>query len=179
MYIQASEALYKQEPSALAAFSLARLAVIKENYSKAVTYYKEAIEKEQDKSNKAEYYYQLGWVTFEKFNDAQTARKYALQAINLKHGWGEPFLLIGDMYAKAVDCFADEFKKNTVYWVAVDKYNQAKEVDPSVSEKADDRIKVYSAYFPDAETLFFNGLKVGDQYKIGCWINEKTTVKAR
>jgi tetratricopeptide (TPR) repeat protein len=179
MYIQASEALYKQEPSALAAFSLARLAVINENYSKAAVYYKEAIEKEQDRSNKAEYLYQLGWVTFEKLNDAPTARKYALQAINLRRGWGEPYLLIGDMYARAVDCFTDEFKKNTLYWAAVDKYNQAKSEDPSVSEKADERIQIYSAYFPDAETLFFNGLKVGDQYKIGCWINEKTTVKAR
>ncbi len=179
MYILASEALYRQEPSALAAFSLARLAVIRENYSKAVTYYKEAIEKEQDPSNKADYYYQLGWVTFEKLNDAQTARKYALQAVNLRRGWGEPFLLIGDIYARAADCFTDEFKKNTVYWAAVDKYNQAKAEDPYVSEKADERIQVYSAYFPDAETLFFNGLKVGDQYKIGCWINEKTTVKAR
>jgi tetratricopeptide (TPR) repeat protein len=179
IYIQASEALYRQEPSALAAFSLARLAVINENYSKAVAYYKEAIEKEQSPSNKAEYYYQLSWVTFEKLNDAPTARKYALQAINFRRGWGEPYMLIGDMYARAVDCFGDEFKKNTVYWAAVDKYNQAKSEDPSISEKADERIQIYSAYFPDAEALFFNGLKVGDQYKIGCWINEKTTVKAR
>ena len=118
-------------------------------------------------------------MTFEKLNDPQIARRYALQAINLRPGWGEPFLLIGDIYTRAVDCFADEFKKNAVYWIAVDKYIQAKSVDPSVTEKADERIQNYSAYFPDAETLFFNGLKVGDQYKIGCWINEKTTVKAR
>jgi hypothetical protein len=60
-------------------------------------------EKELDPSNKAEYFYQLGWVTFEKLNDPQTARKYVLQAINLRRGWGEPFLLIGDIYARAVD----------------------------------------------------------------------------
>jgi tetratricopeptide (TPR) repeat protein len=179
LYIQASEALYRQEPSALAAFSLARLSVIKENWAKAVIYYKEAIEKEQNPSNRAEYYYQLAWVTSEKLNDPQTARKYALQAINLRHGWGEPYLLIGDIYAKAVDCFSDEFEKNAVYWAAVDKYNQAKSEDPSVSEKADERIHIYSGYFPDAETLFFNNLKNGDQYKIDCWINEKTTVRAR
>jgi tetratricopeptide (TPR) repeat protein len=179
LYIQASEALYRQEPSALAAFGLARLSVIKENYSKAVNYYKEAIEKEKDPFNKAEYFYQLGWVTFEKLNDPQTARKYALQAINLRPGWGEPYLLIGDMYADVKDCFTDDFRKNAVYWAAVDKYIQAKSIDPTVSEKADERIQIYSSYFPDVETLFFNSLKDGDQYKIGCWINEKTTVRAR
>jgi tetratricopeptide (TPR) repeat protein len=179
LYIQASEALYRQEPSALAAFSLARLAVIRENYSKAAAYYKEAIEKEQDPANKAEYYYQLGWLTFEKLNDLQDARKYELEALKLRRGWGEPYIIIGDIYTRATDCFTDEFKKNAVYWAAVDKYIQAKSVDPSVSDKADERIQAYSAYFPDAETLFFNGLKVGDQYKIGCWINEKTTVKSR
>jgi len=179
LYIQASEALYRQEPSALAAFSLARLSVIKGNYSKAAVYYKEAIEKEQDPFNEAEYFYQLGWVTFEKLNDPQNAKKYALQSVILRPGWGEPYILIGDMYADGRDCFTDDFKKNTVYWAAVDKYIQAKSIDPSVSEKADQRIQIYTSYFPDAETLFFNSLNDGDQYKIGCWINENTTVRAR
>ena len=178
-YIRALEALYQQEPSALAAFNLAKLFVTRENYNKAVTYYKEAIEKEQDPVNKSEYYYQLGWITYAKLENLQTAREYALQAIKLRPGWGEPYLLIGDAYVASKDCFTDDFEKKTIYWAAVDKFLQAKSVDESVTEKANERIQIYSSYFPDVETIFFYSLKEGDPYTIGCWINEKTTVRPR
>jgi tetratricopeptide (TPR) repeat protein len=179
LYIRASEALYQQDPSALAAFNLAKLFVTRENYNKAVTYYKEAIEKEQDPVNKSEYYYQLGWITYAKLENLQTAREYALQAIKLRPGWGEPYLLIGDAYVASKDCFTDDFEKKTIYWAAVDKFIQAKSVDHSVTEKADERIQIYSSYFPDVETIFFYSLKEGDPYTVGCWINEKTTVRPR
>jgi tetratricopeptide (TPR) repeat protein len=179
LYIQASEALYQLEPSALAAFNLAKIFVTKENYNKAAAYYKEAIEKEKDPLNRAEYYYQLGWITFAKLEDLQAARKYALQAIDLRPGWGEPFILIGDAYAASRDCFTDDFEKRTVYWAAVDKFVQAKSIDPSVSEKVNERIQIYSSYFPDVETIFFYSLKDGDPYTVGCWINEKTIVRSR
>jgi hypothetical protein len=179
LYIQASEALYQQEPSALAAFNLAKLFATRENYNKAVVYYKEAIEKETDPVKKADYYYQLGWITYAKLDDPQTACKYAQYAINSRPGWGEPYILIGDAYVAGKNCFTDEFKKTTVYWTAVDKFIQAKSIDPSVSEKATERIQTYSMYFPDVETMFFYGLKNGDPYTVGCWINEKTTVRSR
>jgi tetratricopeptide (TPR) repeat protein len=179
LYFQASEALYQQEPSALAAFNLAKIFAMKENYSKAAAYYNEAIEKEKDQLNRAEYYYQLGWITFAKLEDLQAARKYALQAINLRPGWGEPYILIGDAYAASKDCFTDDFEKRTVYWAAVDKFVQAKSIDTSLSEKVNERIQIYSSYFPDAETIFFHSLKNGDPYTVGCWINEKTTIRSR
>lgn len=179
LYIQACEDLYVQEPSALAAFNLAKLFVTRENFNKAASYYKEAIEKETDPAKKAEYFYQLGWITFAKLDDPQTACKYARLAIDLKPGWGEPYILIGDAYLTGKNCFTDEFEKNTIYWVAVDKFIQAKSIDPSVSEKANERIQTYSLYFPDVETMFFYGLKDGDPFTVGCWINEKTTVRSR
>jgi len=179
LYFQASEALYQQEPSALAAFNLAKIFVTKENYNKAAAYYKEAIEKEKDPLNRAEYYYQLGWITFGKLEDLKSARKYALQAISLRPGWGEPYILIGDAYAASKDCFTDDFEKRTVYWAAVDKFVQAKSIDASLSEKVNERIQIYSSYFPDVETIFFYSLKDGDPYTVGCWINEKTIVRSR
>jgi tetratricopeptide (TPR) repeat protein len=179
LYIQASEALYQQEPSAMAAFNLAKLFVTRENYNKAEVYYMEAIEKETDPVKKAEYYYQLGWITYAKLDDPQTACKYAQQAINFRPGWGEPYILIGDAYVAGKNCFTDEFEKTTIYWAAVDKFIQAKSIDPSVCEKAIERIQTYSMYFPDAETMFFYSLKNGDPYTVGCWINEKTIVRSR
>ena len=179
LYIQASEALYRQEPSAMAAFNLARLFVTMENYNKAEVYYKEAIEKETDPVKKADSYYQLGWITYAKLNNPQAACQFAQQAINYRSGWGEPYILMGDAYLAGKDCFTDDFEKSAIYWAAVDKFIQAKSIDPSVSEKATERIQTYSMYFPDVETIFFYSLKVGDPYKIGCWINENTTVRSR
>lgn len=179
LYLQASEALYQQEPSAMAAFNLARLFVTRENYKKAEVYYKEAIEKETDPVKKADCYYQLGWITYAKLDDPQTACKYAQLAINSRPGWGEPYILIGDAYVTGKECFTDDFEKTTIYWAAVDKFIQAKSIDPSVSEKATERIQTYSMYFPNVETIFFYSLKVGDPYTVGCWINEKTTVRSR
>jgi tetratricopeptide (TPR) repeat protein len=178
-YVDAAEALYALEPSAEAAFSLAKLFLVKKEYDRAVEYYNEAIAREEDASNKADYYYQLAFITNAEMNQPQLARTYALEAIKLRPDWGEPLILIGDTYAAANNCFDDDFEKATVYWAAVDKFIQAKSIDTEVSEKADERINTYQNYFPDVETIFFYSLAEGDTYTVGCWINETTKVRAK
>lgn len=178
-YALAAETLYEKEPSAAAAFGLAKLFLSKEEYDKAVAYYQEAIDAETDPVKKGDYLYQLAYITNTELNQPQKARTLALEAIKLKPDWGEPYILIGDAYAGSKDCFTDEFEKTTIYWVAVDKFSKAKSVDAEVAEKANERISTYKKYFPDIETIFFYSLKEGDNYKVGCWINETTKVRAR
>jgi tetratricopeptide (TPR) repeat protein len=178
-YATVAETLYAKDPSAEAAFGLARLFLKKKDYNKAVEYYKEAIDREEDNTKKGEYLYQLAFVTNAEMKQPQQARTYALEAIQLKPDWGEPYILIGDTYASAKECFEDDFEKTTVYWVAVDKFLHAKSIDGEVSEKADERISTYKKYFPDVESIFFYSLKEGDSYTVGCWINETTKVRAR
>jgi tetratricopeptide (TPR) repeat protein len=178
-YARVAEALYAKEPSAEAAFGLAKLFLTKEQYTKSMGYYQEAIKSEKDPLKKAEYYYQLAYIIYAKMNQPEQARSYALEAIKLKPDWGDPYILIGDAYAGSKDCFDDEFEKTTIYWAAVDKFAKAKAVDPSVADKANERISTYSRYFPDVETIFFYSLKEGDPYTVGCWINETTTVRPR
>jgi len=179
LYARAAEELYILEPSAQAAFSLAKLFVTRQDFDKAVKYYNEAIDKETDNNKKADYFYQLGVVTNAKMNKPQKAREYALQAIEYRPGWGEPYILIGDAYAASRDCFSDDFEKTTIYWAAVDKFITAKNLDTEVSEKAGNRISTYSQYFPDVETVFFQGFQEGDSYTVGCWINETTKVRSK
>jgi len=178
-YALAAEAMYDKEPSAQAAFGLAKLFLTKEEYEKSISYYEEAIDREEDPSKKADYLYQLGYITNAHLKQPQKARTYALEAIRLKPDWGEPYILIGDAYAGSKDCFTDEFEKTTIYWAAVDQFSKAKSVDAAVAEKANERISTYKKYFPDIETIFFYSLKEGDNYKVGCWINETTKVRAR
>jgi tetratricopeptide (TPR) repeat protein len=179
LYAQAAETLYEKEPSAEAAYGLAKLFLNKEEYDKAITYYQEAIDREEDAVKKSEYLYQLGYITNAHLKQPQKARTYALEAIKLKPDWGEPYILIGDAYAGSKDCFTDEFEMTTIYWAAVDQFSKAKSVDATVAEKANERISTYKKYFPDIETIFFYSLKEGDNYTVGCWINETTKVRAR
>jgi len=178
-YAEVAEELYLNDPSAHAAYSLAALFVIREDYNKAYKYYQEAVEKEENPEVKADYYYQLGVITNTKLEKPQEARGYGLEAVRLKPTWGDPYILIGDTYVASKNCFEDDFEKTTIYWAAVDKFIKAKSVDQAVSKRANERISTYSRYFPDVETIFFYSLKEGDQYTVGCWINEKTTVRPR
>ncbi len=178
-YAMAAEALYARDPSAEAAYGLAKLFLTKEEYDKSILYYQEAIDNESDQNKKGDYLYQLGFITNVQMKQPQKARTYALEAIKLKPDWGEPYILIGDAYAGSKDCFTDEFEKTTIYWAAVDMFTKAKSVDAAVAEKANERISTYKKYFPDIETIFFYSLKEGDDYTVGCWINETTKVRAR
>jgi hypothetical protein len=83
------------------------------------------------------------------------------------------------MYAdSAALCGNDEIGTRAGYWAAVDKFVKAKNVDPSVADEANSGIALYSAYFPTRERLFFNDVKEGSSYTVGCWIGETTTVRA-
>ncbi len=179
LFAQAAESLYKQEPSAEAAYGLAKVFLKKENYSKAAEYYKEAINHTDSATDvKADYYFELATIMGGKLGQNETARSYAYKALAIRPNWGDPYLLVGSLYAgSSKSCGEDEFHQKAVYWAAVDKFIKAKAVDPSCADKANKYIGKYSAYFPGKENAFFNNVKDGDSFTIGCWINE--TTKAR
>jgi len=178
LYADAAEKLHELEPSAESAHHLAKLFYSKKNFSKSVTYYKEAIELQDDAEKKAQYYLELGELTYTKLNDKPTARSYARKAINADSDNGRAYILIGRMYADSQEsCGKDEFEKQAVLWAAVDKFIQAKNADPSVKEEANGYINSYQPRFPDKKTIFFQNYKLGDTYTVGCWINENTTVR--
>jgi len=179
LFARSAEALYKQEPSADAAYGLAKVFLKKEKYSKAVEYYKEVINHTDSATDvKADYYFELATIVGGELGQNEAARSYAYKALAIRPNWGDPYLLIGNLYAgSSKSCGEDEFHQRAVYWVAVDKFIKAKTVDPSCAAKANKYIGKYSDYFPNQENAFFNNVKEGDNFSIGCWINE--TTKAR
>jgi tetratricopeptide (TPR) repeat protein len=181
VYLEATEKLYKFEPTASSAASLARMYAAKGNYSKASGLYNEAIDLDSSISKKALYHLELAELNLHKLKNYQQARVHAQRAASLRSGWGRPYIMIGDIYvAAASSCSDDDFKKAAVYWAAVDKYQQAKSIDPLTAEDANKRIATYSRYFPDKEAVFFRSLKEGETFPVDyCWINETTTVRIR
>jgi len=170
--------LYNIEPSAESAYSLAILLAAKNKYEEAAKFIDEAIKYVKVDSIKANYYFDAAKIANKRGLYSQ-ARSYAYNALELKPNWGDPYILIATMYAKnAENCGEDDFHRRAVYWAAVDKLIQAKNVDPSVASKVNELINQYSARYPKKEDGFFHSVYEGNTYTIDyCWINE--TTKAR
>lgn len=91
---------------------------------------------------------------------------------------GAAYILIGKAYAAYASNYGeDAFDHASVFWAAVDKFNKAKQVDPSVADEANVQIKAYSQHFPNTEEAFFRSVTDGATVKIGDWINETTTAR--
>lgn len=176
-YFSLSEKVFDQDPSADGAAALGKGYLGQDKYQEASRFLKEAIELEDMDAQKAEYYLSLAQA-YKELGQFKAARSAAYSAANLKSGWGEPYLFLGDLYvAGAQRCGSEAFEHATVYWAAVDKYNQAKANDPALASDANKRINTYKKYYPGKEAAFFKGLKEGQEYTIDCWVNETTTVR--
>ncbi len=170
--------LYHLQPSAESAHSLALLMATKNNYDDAAKFIDEAIQRETVDSIKARYYFDAARIANKRGLYPQ-ARTYAYKALELKPNWGDPYILIATMYAKSAEsCGQDDFQHRAIYWAAVDKLEQAKNVDPSVASKVQSLINDYTARFPKKDDGFFHSVYQGDKYTIDyCWIHETTTAR--
>lgn len=151
----------------------------RQEYDKTETYLKEAIEKGTDPLDKAEYYLRMAQISLSKKQFAES-KKHAVEALKLNPNLGAAYLNIGKAYAFASKSYGeDDFDHASVFWVAVDKFNKAKQVDPALADEANGLIKTYSQYFPSKDEAFFRSVQPGDSFKVGGWINETTTARFR
>ena len=125
-----------------------------------------------------EHYFNLGIVYGDQGKSSQ-ARKYYLKASEVGGGWALPIFYEGYLYEKAAAECQDEFNKKLVYQLAVDTYNKAKRMDPTLTQ-AQDRVNALSTSVPTQEDYFFRGYKSGSVIPISnqCpgWIGKSITV---
>lgn len=177
LYMVATEELYKVEPSAEAAYSLAMMFLKHQDWEKADTYLKEAIGKAEDNMVKADYCMRQAQLklAMKKYAEVKSA---ALAALQCNPNNGEAYILIGQAYAAYAPNYGeDAFDHASVYWAAVDKFQKAKSVDPNVADKAQELISTYTPHFPSKEEAFFRSVTDGGKVQIGDWINETTTAR--
>lgn len=178
LFFATTKKLYELEPTPKSAMLMGKMLIEEEKYQEAAKYMEEAVSMIEDKKEKADILSDLGKIYY-KLNNYQQARTYARQALSLNPSDGMSYILIGDMYAaSASNCGDNDLTKKVAYWAAIDKYVQAKNADSELTELANKRIATYAKYYPTLETIFFNDLQEGDSYKVECWINETTTVRA-
>jgi tetratricopeptide (TPR) repeat protein len=176
LFFLSSKNLHDSLPSAESAENIAIMAFTKNKYNEAVKYYNQAIQLENDDLKKAEYYLGLAKSKY-KLNDLSEAKNLSMKAISYNNNWGEPYLLIGQIYADSKNSMSDECIPSAVYWLAVDKFIEAKKVDATIANEANKLILTYTKYFPNKEDAFFCGVNEGDTYTVGSWINESTIAR--
>ncbi|MDD2562668.1 MAG: hypothetical protein PHU27_00435 [Salinivirgaceae bacterium] len=180
LYAKVAEKLHSIEPSANSAFKLGAYFIAKKDFDKAIPYYEQAITLETNDSLKAGYYSDLALIMMAAKKNPVEVRRIANLALSLNPNDGRSFIVIGRLYASYNSTISDdEFEKTTAYWAAVDKFMQAKRVDPNLADEANGLISTYSAYFPTQETAFFNDLTDGQEWTVPGWIGETTRVRVR
>ena len=178
VFFEAAVALHKIEPTESSAAGCAAMSYKKAEFSNAIKFYEEATKLAASNEDKADYQFTIAQIYYKELDNFVRAREFARNSLEFKPNNGKAYLLIGSMYAKSRSVFDDPVLAKTVYWVAVDKFQKAKQVDPSVAEDANSLIRTYSAYFPSKDDIFFQPqLKAGSSFTVGGWIGENTTCR--
>ncbi|WP_235296581.1 tetratricopeptide repeat protein [Portibacter marinus] len=148
-------------------------------FKEAVEKFKEFVEGSDDPEKRAKYNLLIAKLYYRDLKNFSQARKYALEAASDKDNWGEPYMLIGKLYASSGPLCGPGtgFDSQVVTWPAIDKWQYAKKIDPSLAAEANQLINTYSAYMPKKEDIFSRSIKAGSTYTVGCWIQEQTRVR--
>jgi tetratricopeptide (TPR) repeat protein len=148
------------------------------NYDQALARYEECLnsDQEMDDDGRAQIYYSIASIKLYRKNNAGGALAAARKAASLTDGWGRPYLLIGDCYAKmGRNC--DDWTSRLAILAAMEKYRYAKSVDGEVAEDADKRLSQYYGAMPEKQEGFMRNVSEGQQVKVGCGIGETVTVR--
>ncbi|MCD8092581.1 MAG: hypothetical protein LUF01_07030 [Bacteroides sp.] len=176
VYFKASEYMYRIDPTADAAVGVAYMYYKKGDFDNAVKYFDEALSKETDNAKKAE----MAYVTAAALMQAKKlsqARSYCQKAISFNENYGDPYILLAQMYGSNPNWSDEPALNKCTYFVVIDKLQRAKAVDPSVTDRANELISTYARHTPQAKDLFMLGYKAGDRITIGGWIGETTTIR--
>ena len=176
VYFKASEYMYQIDPTADAAVGVAYMYYKKGDYDNAVKYFDEALAKETDNDKKAEMAYATAAALMQAKKLSQ-ARAYCQKAISFKENYGDPYILLAQLYGSNPNWTDEPALNKCTYFVVIDKLQRAKAVDPSVTERANELISTYSRHTPQAKDLFMLGYKAGDRITISGWIGESTTIR--
>lgn len=147
------------------------------DFKAAIDGYQAAIDKSDDDSKKALYYYQMASIQNAKLGQYGQARTNANKAASLRSGWGKPYILIGDIYGKMSRNCGDAWDQRLAVLAAIDKYQYARSIDPEVASDASSRIGRYSSSMPIKADAFSRNLKEGQSLKVGCGIGETVTLR--
>ncbi|MBD5396923.1 hypothetical protein HDR62_02105 [bacterium] len=181
IFFKMAEALYKLEPTPESAYQMASMNRSRKQYAAVVDYLTLEVMESIGEAYKERAYLVLA-EAYMNLGQSVNARNACREVLNLNPESGRAYLLMGLIYAGgASSCTGDgsPIAARAPYWAAVDMFNKAKSVDPSLNETVASLVSSYSAHFPSSDDLFTYGFKEGESYNISCWFNHTTTIRAR
>ncbi|THH41161.1 hypothetical protein [Neolewinella litorea] len=153
---------------------------LKSNKSaEAVRLFEQAAEETTDGERKSRYLLTAAKIYYRDLRNFSQARAFARRAAQADPRNGEPYMLIGTLYASSGPLCGPGtgFDSQVVVWPAIDMWQRAKSVDSSVAGKANDLINRYTRYMPSRADIFQRGIQEGSTFTVGCWIQETTRVR--
>lgn len=181
LFYQAAEAYQKLDPSPKSAYTLALMFHSKGEMPKAIEYYKQAIDGQTDPTDKSNYQVALAQILLQQGQTGQ-AMNYANQALKSNPRNGKAYMILANVYAGIKGCGSDKVSQRSVFWVAVDMLQKAKQVDtdPKFVDAVNSQINVFRQHFPSYDDCFDLDIFDGESYTVNCGgINQRTIVRTR
>lgn len=181
LFAHAAEAYYKLDPSPKSASTLATMFYQKGEMSKAIQYSKDAIDGQTDPIDKSNYLLTLANIYLQQ-GQLGSAASTANQAISANSRNGRAYFMLAAIYAGTKSCGDDPVSVRSVFWVAVDMLQRARQVDndPAFVAEVNKQINLYSQHFPSYDDCFDRDILDGQTYTVNCGpINAKTIVRTR
>lgn len=148
-------------------------------YECAIENFELAITETEDSEKQASYLILIAKIYNVHLRNFPQARAYALKAAEARPNWGEPYVLIGRLYASSGPLCGPGrgWDSQIVVWPAIDMWNKAKSIDPEAAAEANKWIRRYAQYMPNKEDVFIRNLKSGQNFFVGCWIQRSTRIR--
>lgn len=175
LFFKVTERLNDMNPSSKTAKYLGQLAEQDGEIKKALKYYKQSADLEENKLDKAKAYYLIANM-YNKRGSKSSARSYYRKALSNDPSLGAAHLKIAALYASSAnDCGDSTFDKLAVYWLAANEADHAAQVDPSLRSTAEQTAESYRAHAPSKADIFKKD-KQGKTITVKCWINDRVQV---
>ena len=179
LYVAASEKLFEKAPGSESAHNLAVLFIGRNDLEKAAYYLQMSVLDENlPNETRAERFYKLSVVSLAKGEHCE-AIAFAREAKAYRNDYGKAYIALGDAFIASRKQLGDDFQQRGAFWAASDMYRAAAQVDPALSEESSQKLANCAAQYPTKEDIFFQDLKVGNNFLVGGCIQENTTIRSR
>lgn len=171
-FIDAAKVVFGNDPTDAMARTIADKHLGKQEYDSAIVWYENALELMEDNIRKSELYYSIANIYRTK-GQYSSARSAALKGVEEDPTNTNHFLMIGDLYASSFQsCKGGEnlVHDRAVFIAAYNWYAKAGDSQ---------RMATARAQFPSKEEIFSYNMAEGQQFTVGCWINETVSIQSR
>lgn len=172
VFFKATIVVQKYEPEYGLAKLIGQTSASKGNFDMAIKYLEESVELTDDNTKKADSYYSLAVIQANQEKKV-SARDYARKALAADPTKTDAYKIIGNLYYNSAnECHKGEnpVHDKAVYIAAYEMFKRAG--DSAGMSRA-------QAQFPTMEEIFTWDMQVGDEYRVGCWINETVKIQKR